>query len=403
MNSRSNNAVYMQTKSHSRDTDFGLITDTWIDRVTLINYVTRVHFGFGAIRELPDELARLDFNRPLVVTDNGLFAGGISELIASMVPGGVVFTDTPSNPTEQSAKAAAALYAANKCDGIVAIGGGSPMDLAKAAALLVTHDGPITSYALAHGGLDRITANVPSIIAVPTTAGTGSEVARATVIITDSGSKLPIASPHLIPKVAICDPELTMNLPPLLTAATGFDALSHCVESFCSSIVNPPAEAIALNGMVRVVRFIERAVNDGSDREARWQMLMASLQGGLAFQKGLGAIHALSHPLGELGVHHGTLNAILLPHVLEFNRPQIGEKVEVISRTLGLKDASRAPDFFRELAKRTRLPLTLSEIGVTEGVVSKIAKKAEKDSCNATNPPPLTASDYEVIMRRALS
>ncbi|HAO39576.1 MAG TPA: 4-hydroxybutyrate dehydrogenase [Afipia sp.] len=393
----------MKTESRSRDPNNGLITDACINRVTLINYVTRVHFGFGAIRELPNELVRLNFNRPLVVTDNGLFAGGISELITRMVPSGVVFTNTPSNPTEQSAKAAAALYVAEKCDGMVAIGGGSPMDLAKAAALLVTHDGPLTSYALAHGGLDRITANVPSIIAVPTTAGTGSEVARATVIITDRGSKLPIASPHLIPKTAICDPELTMNLPSQLTAATGFDALSHCVESFCSSIVNPPAEAIALDGMIRVVRFIERAVNDGSDREARWQMLMASLQGGLTFQKGLGAIHALSHPLGELGVHHGTLNAILLPHVLEFNRRQVGEKVEVISRALGLKDASSAPDFFRELAKRTRLPLTLSEVGVTESSVSQIAIKAEKDSCNATNPPPLTASEYEVIMRRALS
>lgn len=393
----------MQTKSHSRDLNNGLITDSYLDRVTLINYVTRVHFGFGAIRELPNELMRFSFGRPLVVTDNGLFAGAISGLIARMVPGGVVFTDTPSNPTEQSAKAAAALYVAKKCDGMVAIGGGSPMDLAKAAALLVTHDGPLAQYALANGGLDRITANVPSIIAVPTTAGTGSEVARATVIITDSGSKLPIASPHLIPKVAICDPELTMNLPPQLTAATGFDALSHCVESFCSSIVNPPAEAIALDGMIRVVRFIERAVNDGSDREARWQMLMASLQGGLTFQKGLGAIHALSHPLGELGVHHGTLNAILLPHVVEFNRRQVGEKVEVISHALGLKDASSAPGFFRDLAKRTRLPLTLSEVGVTESSVSQIAIKAERDSCNATNPPPLTASEYEVIMRRALN
>jgi alcohol dehydrogenase class IV len=368
--------------------------------VALINYVTRIHFGFGAIGRLPAELHSLQFRKPLIVTDPGVqrVLPGLFAKIAD----GALFADTPQNPTEASARAAAEAFVANRCDGIVAIGGGSPMDLSKAAALVVTHGGSLSSYALANGGLERISSNVPPIIAIPTTAGTGSEVARATVIITDSDGKLPIGSPYLIPKVAICDPELTLGLPPMLTAATGFDALSHCVETLCSPNINPPAEAIALDGMMRAVRYLERAVANGTDREARWHMLMASLQGALSFQKGLGAVHALSHPLGELGVHHGTLNAILLPHVIEFNRPRIEGKLQILSRALGLDGAGGLPDFFRDLARRAGLPATLSDLGVTEAAIRSTAAKAERDSCNATNPVPLKADEYETIMRRAM-
>jgi 4-hydroxybutyrate dehydrogenase len=193
-----------------------------------------------------------------------------------------------------------------------------------------------------------------------------------------------------------------MGLPPFLTAATGFDALSHCIETYCSAAINPPADAIALDGMKRVVNFIERAVKDGSDREARWQMLMAGLQGGLTFQKGLGAIHALAHPLGELGVHHGTVNAILLPHVLEFNHRYVEDKMAGIASACGISDPAQAPHFFRELSLRSGLPLTLSQIGVTDASIGVVSQKAERDSCNLTNPVALTAHDYQEIMGRAL-
>lgn len=373
-----------------------------VDRVVLINYITRVQFGFGAANALGDEASRLAFRRPLVVTDRGVLGAGAADLLKQHLRSFVVYPDTPSNPTERAAREVAAIYLREQCDGLVAIGGGSPMDLAKAAALVVTHDGPLSSYALVNGGLDRIGANLPGIAAIPTTAGTGSEVARAAVIIMADGSKRAIGSPYLIPKVAICDPELTMGLPPNLTAATGFDALAHCIETYCSPVVNPPAEAIALNGMVRAISFMERAVTESSDREARWHMLMAALQGGLTFQKGLGAVHALSHPLGELGVHHGTVNAILLPHVLEFNAPNIGLKLKMMSKALGLARSDDIIGHVADLIRRVGLPDRLGKIGVADEHVSTMSQKAERDSCNATNPVPLRADDYETIMRRAL-
>ncbi len=194
--------------------------------------------------------------------------------------------------------------------------------MAKAVALLVAHPPPLAQYAMVEGGVARITPAVAPLIAIPTTAGTGSEVGRGGLITLADGRKLGLVSPHLIPKVAICDPELTLGLPPLLTAATGMDALAHCLETFLSPRVNPPAEAIALDGLGRAARHIERAVSDGADREARWQMMTASMEGAMAFQKGLGAVHAMSHPMGALrepSLHHGTLNAVVLPAVLRFN------------------------------------------------------------------------------------
>lgn len=379
-----------------------IMPDVCLERVALINYVTRIHFGFGAVNVLADELKRLQFRHPLIVSDRGVFAGCIAAAVEHQLGARAIYLDTPSNPTEAAARDAAALYRAKECDGFLAIGGGSPIDLAKAAALLATHEGPISTYALANNGLERIRSNVPSIIAIPTTSGTGSEVARATVIVMADGAKRAIGSPYLIPKVAICDPELTLGLPPVLTAATGFDALAHCIETYCSPNINPPAEAIALAGMKRATAFLERAVADGSDRQARWHMLMAALEGGLTFQKGLGAVHALSHPLGELGLHHGTINAILLPHVLRFNAPNIVAKLESMSSAVGLREASGVIDYLSDLIVRVGLPTRLADVGVRVEQVTAISRKAELDSCNATNPVPLRASDYEAIMRAAL-
>src|SRR5205085_1521399 len=232
-----------------------------------------------------------------------------------------VFDATPSNPTERAVRAAVEVYRAEHCDGLVAIGGGSSIDLAKGAAIAATHDGPLAGYATIEGGAARITDKVAPLIAIPTTAGTGSEVARGAIVIVDDGRKLGFHSWHLVPKAAICDPELTLALPPFLTAATGMDAIAHCMETFMAPAVNPPADGIALDGLERAWANIEKATRDGSDREARFHMMSASMQGAMAFQKGLGCVHSLSHSLGGANpkLHHGTLNAMFLPAVVRFN------------------------------------------------------------------------------------
>ena len=272
-----------------------------------------------------------------MVTDPGVRAAGLADQVVGRVP--VTWFDrTPPNPTDSAVTRAAEAYLAAACDGVVAIGGGSSIDLAKGVALLATHPGPLAGYAMVDGGTERITAAVAPLVAIPTTAGTGSEVGRA-AMITVGGRKLDFLSPHLFPARALCDPDLTLGLPPLLTAATGMDALTHNIETYLSPLVNPPAEAIALDGVARAAGWIVEATRNGSNREARWNMLMASTEGALTFQKGLGAVHAMAHPLGaldDLSLHHGTLNAVLLPEVLRFNEPAAPEKYVRLRELVGL-------------------------------------------------------------------
>src|SRR5690606_19747538 len=277
-----------------------------------IAYLTGIEFGPGVIATLADAVAELGVERPLLVADQGVQAAGLVAKARRNLPAGTpVFLDTPPNPTESAVTAALAQYRAEGCDGVVALGGGSPIDLAKGVALLATHAGTLEDYAMIYGGLDRITAAVAPMIEAPTTAGTGAEVGRAALLTLHDGRKLGFISPHLIPKRAICDPDLTLGLPPGLTAATGLDALSHCIETLFSPRFNPPAESIALDGAGRIWRNIEGACANGTDAAAREAMMMGAIEGGLAFQKGLGAVHALSHALGglkSLQLHHGTLN-----------------------------------------------------------------------------------------------
>src|SRR3954466_5034956 len=271
--------------------------------MALISYLTTIRFGCGVLSEIPEDLDALRIRRPLVVTDKGVVAADLIERLFAVMPAGMpqlAFDDVPSNPTEEAACAALSRYRDHNCDGLVALGGGSPIDLAKAVALLATHPEPIAQYAAIEGGFRRITDRVAPVIAIPTTAGTGSEVGRAALINLADGRKLGLVSPHLILKRAVCDPDLTLGMPAWLTAATGLDALSHCIETLLSPRFNPPAEAIALDGAGRIWRNIERAVTKPSDIAARTEMLMAALEGGLSFQKGLGAVHALSHALGGL-------------------------------------------------------------------------------------------------------
>jgi len=365
-----------------------------------INYLTTVQFDFGAISVLAAELQRLKIRRPFLVTDKGVRAAGLLQRVLSVLGAGVeaiIYDETPANPTEDAVVAATLIYRSKACDGIVALGGGSAMDLGKATALLASHPEPLQQYAAVEGGMSKITSQVVPLVAIPTTAGTGSEVGRGAVIVMRSGRKLGLLSPHLLPKLAICDPELTLGLPTLLTAATGMDAIAHCIETFLAPAVNPPADAIALDGLRRGIRNIELATRDGSNREARWNMMMAATEGALAFQKGLGAVHALSHPLGavpSVSLHHGTLNAVLLPAVLRFNRAATEAKQESLRDAMGLPRSVDPADYIVSLNARLGLPAGLGAMGLDRQLLPGIAQAAMKDHCHATNPRIATADDY---------
>ncbi|MBA4267087.1 MAG: 4-hydroxybutyrate dehydrogenase, partial [Comamonadaceae bacterium] len=265
-----------------------------------ILYVTNILIEFGALAQLKTECERVGITRPLIVTDAGVKAAGLLDKAMAALPDlpAAVFDQTPSNPTEAAVRAAVEVYRRVNCDGLIALGGGSSIDCAKGLAIAVAHEGPLKHYATIEGGSPRITDRVPPLIAVPTTAGTGSEVARGAIVIVDDGRKLGFHSWHLVPKTALLDPELTLGLPPMLTAATGMDAIAHCMETFMAPAFNPPADGIGLDGLRRGWAHIERATKDGQDREARLNMMSASMQGAMAFQKGLGCVHSLSHSLG---------------------------------------------------------------------------------------------------------
>ncbi|HYF17896.1 MAG TPA: iron-containing alcohol dehydrogenase [Ramlibacter sp.] len=372
--------------------------------MALIQYMTRVQFDHGARLLLRDELDLLGVRKPLFVTDAGVIGAGLLGQVLEGLRGlpHAVFDGTPANPTAAAAVQAHARYAQEGCDGLVAVGGGSSIDLGKAVSVLVHHPAPLEQYAYYRTGLAQLPHATAPLVAVPTTAGTGSEVGFGSVLVFESHRKGTIASHKLLARAALCDPDLTLGLPPRLTAATGLDALSHCVEAFCSPRVNPVAEAIALDGLARAVRWLPRAVGDGTQREARWNMMMAALQGGLCFQKGLGSVHALSHPLGAFGHHHGTLNSIFLPHVLRHNEPVLADKLERLRQACGLSAGSDLPDFFAAFARDLGIPTRLSEIGVTPQQLRELPAQAMEDGTNATNPATMTAGDYRRLYEAAL-
>lgn len=372
-----------------------------------IGYLTTTIFDFGAIKSLPNELNALGIRRPLFVTDAGVQNAGIAAQVQSHLDQSTVrvFADTPPNPTEEAVRAGVIAYRDGGCDGIIALGGGSPIDLAKGVALAATHDGPLEEYAAIRGGVSKITAKVAPVIAIPTTSGTGSEVGRGTLLNLTNGSKLALISPYLFPKRAICDPELTLGLPPLLTAATGIDALTHCIETYLSPLINPPAEAIALDGAKRAWNFIERATKNGADREARWEMMMAALEGALAFQKGLGAVHSLSHAAGALRspmLHHGMLNGVFLPHVLRFNAAHVGDKYAKLRELFSLGSNADLADAVVGLLKNLGLPLTLSEMGFREEHIAGTVTRAMADHSNPTAPRRPTAEEFQTLLRAAM-
>ena len=304
--------------------------------------------------------------------------------------------------------AASALYKASGCDGLIAVGGGSAIDCAKGVAIAATHDQPLTTFATIEGGSLRITSAAAPLIAVPTTSGTGSEVARGAIIIVADGRKLGFHSPHIIPKAAICDPELTFGLPATLTAATGMDAIAHCMETFMSAAFNPPADGIALDGLQRGWAHIERATRNGSDREARLQLMSASMQGAMAFQKGLGCVHSLSHSLGGVDprLHHGTLNAMFLPAVVRFNASvesiQKENRLQRMAHAMGLAHGSDVAGAIADMSERLGLPSGLSSMGVHTRDFGKIISGAMADHCHKTNPRLATSTDYAELLERSM-
>jgi len=378
--------------------------------MAFIYYVTQIQFEFGAVKLLKQECERVGITRPLIVTDPGVKAAGILQKALDALPGlqVTVFDQTPSNPTEAAVRAAAELYKASDCDGLVAVGGGSAIDCAKGVAIAATHEGPLTTYATIEGGSLKITDRAAPLIAVPTTSGTGSEVARGAIIIVDDHRKLGFHSWHLVPKTAICDPELTLGLPAKLTAATGMDAIAHCMETFMSAAFNPPADGIALDGLERGWAHIERATRDGSDREARFNLMSASMQGAMAFQKGLGCVHSLSHSLGGVDprLHHGTLNAMFLPAVVRFNAGaesvQKDKRLDRMARAMGLASGGDIAEAIRDMNARLGLPTGLAAMGVERGQFGQIITGALADHCHKTNPRIASAGEYEEMLAASL-
>jgi len=372
----------------------------------LINYITQIQFDFGAIRHARSECARSGISRPLICTDPGVVAAGLLARLQDVLGDlpCAVFDRTPSNPTEAAVTAAAARYREHGADGLIALGGGSSIDLAKGVAILATHSGVLADYATIRGGSPKISAAAAPLIAIPTTAGTGSEVARGAIIVLDDGHKLGFHSWHLVAKSAICDPELTYGLPATLTAATGMDAVAHCIETYLSKAVNPPADAIAYDGLARAVKHIETAVGEPRNPVGRWNMMSASMQGALAFQKGLGAVHSLSHALGGLklagghGPHHGTLNAVLLPEVVKFNEPAVPERVAAVADAFGVRGGAALAEAIRSLNRRLGLPSGLRAMGIGAECYSTVADDALRDHCHATNPRAATHADYVAML-----
>ncbi len=383
-------------------------------RITEMSWPTKVVFGAGALQRLPAQVSRLGMKHPLVVTDAGVVKAGLAQRVYDVLKAAGVayarFEEVKPDPTERDAFAGLEAYKANKCDGIIAIGGGSPLDAAKLVQVLTTHEPPLSRYDDATGGDQYVRDNMPPLIAIPTTAGTGSEVSRSGVAtLSDTGRKTVIFSPFLMPKAAICDPELTLGLPPGPTAATGMDAFVHCLEAYLSNGFHPLADAVAIDGITRVARSLPIAVTQGRELIARTDMMVAAMQGAMAFQKGLGACHALAHALTPIsGVHHGLANAIVLPVVMEFNRPVCTARLARVALAMGDTSNAReevlagnAIERVRKLNAAIGIPARLRDAGVQEKDLVRISEKAFVDASHRGNPRPCTQDDLLAMLREA--
>jgi alcohol dehydrogenase class IV len=382
--------------------------------ITEMSFPTRIVFGAGAVREVPNHLARLGVKRPLVVADRGVVAAGLLARLAAALEGArvtfEVFDGVEPNPTGATVERGLAVYREQGCDGVVGLGGGSPIDAAKGVRLLASHPLPLAQYDDAKDGWRLVTNPMPPMIAVPTTAGTGSEVGRSFVVtLENTGRKTVVFAPPLMPSVAVCDPELTYALPPPLTAATGMDAFTHNLEALCARGFHPLADALARKGIELCGRHLARAVRDGNDEEARASMMIAAITGATAFQKGLGAAHALAHALTPVaGVHHGLANAIVLPFVMEFNLGAASAPLAEAAVALGEAPAAdqdalarRAVERVRALQREIGIPRSLREVGVEESQLPLLTQRAFEDASHLANPRPCRPADLAALLRAA--
>lgn len=380
------------------------------------SFPNRIVFGPGAIRQIAELAAGLGIRRPLVVTDRGVAKCGLLERVTTPLKQAglewATFDGVEGNPTEASVYPGLDIYRQQRSDGVLALGGGSALDAGKAIRLTATHDRPLEDYDDLRNGAERISGKLPPMVAIPTTAGTGSEVGRSAVItLKATGRKTVIFSPYLIPSLAIADPELTLDLPPHLTAATGMDALTHNLEAYLALGFHPMCDAIALQGVETVHRHLRAAVEDGRNLEARSGMMVAAIMGAVAFQKGLGAVHSLAHPLSTVaGMHHGLTNAILLPHVMRFNLPaaqarlvRVAGALGVDTRGLAAEAAARAAiAAIEKLNTDIGIPRCLRDAGVQENMIPVMVPLAMEDGCRLLNPRPTTREDLERLYRQAL-
>jgi alcohol dehydrogenase class IV len=374
------------------------------------NFPTAVRFGAGRIAELAEAVKSAGFATPLVVTDPKLAAmpmlrNAVDALAAANLAA-KLFSDIKANPVEANLDAGLAAFRTGGHDGVVAFGGGSALDAGKLVAFMAGQERPVWDFEdIGDNWTLAKTQGIAPVVAVPTTAGTGSEVGRAAVISNAAtGSKKIIFHPAMMPKVAICDPELTVGMPPLITAGTGMDALAHCLEAYCAPSYHPLADGIAAEGMRLVKDNLTRAVKDGGDLDARAHMMAAAAMGATAFQKGLGAIHALSHPIGALyDTHHGLTNAVLMPYVLAFNRKAIEDKVKRLAAAIGLRPNFRAVlAWVLDLRAAIGIPHTLRDLGVGNERIDRIVAMAPEDPTAGGNPLPLDKRAARTILRRAL-
>ncbi len=376
------------------------------------NYPTNVKVGAGRINELSDLCKGLGIQAPLLITDPGLAALPMLKKIVDDVNASGLrcgfFSGIQANPTGENVQAGVAFYQEYKHDGVIAFGGGSALDAAKAVALMVGQTKPIWDFEDVGDNWTHVNVEAMApVVAVPTTAGTGSEVGRASVI-TDAENHLKkiIFHPNMLPTEVILDPELTVGLPPMITAATGMDALSHNLEALCSPFYHPMGEGIAVEGIRLVQEFLPRAVADGSDIEARTQMLVCSSMGATAFQKGLGGMHALAHPLGALfNAHHGTLNAILMPYVLKANRSEIEQRIDRLTRYMGLSETGfdGFMNWVLEMRKQLKIPHNLADINIDTDQAESVGKMAVEDPSAGGNPISFSAEQYQQIFIDAVN
>lgn len=373
------------------------------------SFPTTIVFGVGAVAEVGSLAKKLGGTRALIVTDKGVAAAGLVEPVRKSLEAAAVasvtFDGVDPNPTEDNVDAGIAAYKEADCNIVIGLGGGSPLDLAKAVKLRATHLLPLEEYDDNIGGDAKIVDNMPPMIAIPTTAGTGSEVGRSAVIICRSNRrKTVIFSPYLMPEFAVCDPTLTAGMPPRITAATGMDAFTHCIESYLSPSYHPLADALALHGMRLCGKSLRKAVEHGEDLEARGDMMMAAIMGATAFQKGLGATHSLAHPLSSIGgMHHGAANAVLLPYVLEFNAQAASQKLSDVAKALDLPTYPESViEWVKDLNAAIGIPDKLRTFSITAEMIGPMTDKAIEDGCHATNPRPCSKEDLRNLYEQAL-